>query len=219
MTGKIIVLIAILAVAAVLCLGLYTLWVGGETARTWSNKLMRRQDQVVTSVEEGKARYNLDQAKLTIGSGGLTGKGLFNGPQTRNGFVPEQRTDFIFTAVGTELGFIGAMGVLALIMLFVARGFTIGARANDGFSKLLATGLTAMLGLQAFIIVGGVVRLVPLTGVTLPFLSYGGSSVVTNFGIVAILLVISHRTDRPYRPRVKRRDRGADEAPAWDDEP
>ncbi|MCB0881876.1 MAG: FtsW/RodA/SpoVE family cell cycle protein [Thermoleophilia bacterium] len=166
--------------------------------------------------------YQMVQSLYALADGGVVGTGLGKGflvTESGRPVIPFLETDFIFTAVGTELGFIGAMGVLALIMLFVARGFTIAARANDGFSKLLATGLTAMLGLQAFIIVGGVVRLVPLTGVTLPFLSYGGSSVVTNFGIVAILLVISHRTDRPYRPRVKRRDRGADEAPAWDDEP
>lgn len=167
--------------------------------------------------------YQMVQSLYALADGGVVGTGLGKGflvNESGRPVIPFLETDFIFTAVGTELGFIGAMGVLALIMLLVARGFTIAARANDGFSKLLAAGLTTILALQAFIIVGGVVRLVPLTGVTLPFLSYGGSSVVTNFGIIAILLVISHRTDRPYRPRVKRRDRAAADAPpAWDDEP
>ncbi|MCB0873499.1 MAG: FtsW/RodA/SpoVE family cell cycle protein, partial [Thermoleophilia bacterium] len=118
--------------------------------------------------------------------------------------VPVLETDFIFTAVGAELGLVGALAVLAVFVLLIARGFTIAAQAQNGFSKLLAVGLTATLGLQALLIIGGVVRLVPLTGVTLPFMSYGGSSVITNFGVIALLLIISHRSRRPYRPRVSR---------------
>ncbi len=83
----------------------------------------------------------------------------------------------------------------------MARGFAIAGAATDGFSKLLAGGLTAVLGLQAFLIIGGAVRLVPLTGVTLPFMSYGGSSVVTNFGIAALLAIVSHRSRAGYAPR------------------
>ncbi|MBL8129910.1 MAG: FtsW/RodA/SpoVE family cell cycle protein, partial [Chloroflexia bacterium] len=118
--------------------------------------------------------------------------------------VPVLDTDFIYTALAAELGFLGALALLCLFVLLVARGFTIAAAAPDGFSKLLAVGLTTVVGLQAFIIIGGVVRLIPLTGVTLPFMSYGGSSVVTNFAIVALLALVSHRTRRPYRPRARR---------------
>ncbi len=151
--------------------------------------------------------YQLVQSLYALADGGVIGSGLGKGFLVTDGgqtVIPFLETDFIFSAVGAELGFIGAAGILCLIVVLLARGLTIAARANDGFSKLLATGLTAVIGLQAFLIVGGVVRLVPLTGVTLPFLSYGGSSVVTNFAIIAILLVVSHRTDRPYRPRGRR---------------
>lgn len=156
--------------------------------------------------------YQLVQSLYALADGGVIGAGLGKGFLVTDGggtVIPFLETDFIFSAVGAELGYIGALGVLCCIVVLLARGLTIAVRANDGFSKLLATGLTAVVGLQAFLIVGGVVRLVPLTGVTLPFLSYGGSSVVTNFAIVAILLVISHRTDQPYRPRRRRRDDGA----------
>ena len=96
-------------------------------------------------------------------------------------------TDFIFTAYAAELGLLGAVALLCLFIVLVARGFTIAAQAPDGFSKLLAVGLATTLGIQAFVIVGGIVRVIPLTGVTLPFMSYGGSSVVTNFAIVGAL--------------------------------
>lgn len=188
------------------------LFVAGAVA-VWAlvPRIQGRVDSWLHPFQDPQDRgYQMVQSLYALADGGVIGTGLGKGfLVTSEGrpVIPFLETDFIFTAVGTELGFIGAMGVLALILVLVARGFTIAARANDGFSKLLATGLTTVIGLQAFIIVGGVVRLVPLTGVTLPFLSYGGSSVVTNFAVIAILLVISHRTDRPYRPRMRRRDR------------
>lgn len=166
--------------------------------------------------------YQMVQSLYALADGGVIGTGLGKGfliTDAGQPIIPFLETDFIFSAVATELGMIGALGLLALTLVLVARGLTIAARANDGFSKLLATGLTTVIGLQAFIIVGGVVRVVPLTGVTLPFLSYGGSSVVTNFAIIAILLVVSHRTDRPYRPRRTRRQRDEESfAPVWEDD-
>jgi cell division protein FtsW len=111
--------------------------------------------------------------------------------------------------VATELGYVGGVGLLLGFLVLIQRGLVIAAAATDGFSKLLAGGLTATLGLQAILIVGGVVRLIPLTGVTLPFMSYGGSSVVTNFGIVALLLVISHRSRAGAPPPRRRRAREA----------
>lgn len=154
--------------------------------------------------------YQLVQSLYALAEGGTFGPGLGRGFLVlENGgrVVPALETDFLFTAIGAELGFIGAVGVLLLFVVLAGRGFTIAAQATDGFSKLLAAGLTTVVALQALLIVGGVVRLVPLTGVTLPFMSYGGSSVVTNFALIAVLLIVSHRTVRPYRPRVRRRDR------------
>ena len=151
--------------------------------------------------------YQLVQSLYAFADGGLLGPGWGEGFLIRSycsSVIPVLDTDFIYTAVAAELGFIGALALLCLFVLLIARGFTIAAAAPDGFSKLLAVGLTAVVGLQAFIIIGGVVRLIPLTGVTLPFMSYGGSSVVTNFAIVALLAVVSHRTRRPYRPRARR---------------
>lgn len=144
--------------------------------------------------------YQMVQSLYSLADGGVLGPGLGRGFLVNaNGqtIVPELRTDFIFSAFANELGYVGALAILTVFVLVAFRGFMIAAQANDGFSKLLAGGLTTVIALQTFLIVGGNVRLLPLTGVTLPFLSYGGSSVVTNFGLVALLLVISHRSRIP----------------------
>ena len=104
-------------------------------------------------------------------------------------------TDFIYSALAQELGLIGVSALLLVFMLFVARGMKIALQVDDGFSKLLAAGLTFGFALQTFIIVGGVLRIIPLTGITLPFVSYGGSSVVANFLLLAGLLLVSHRAN------------------------
>ena len=109
--------------------------------------------------------------------------------------MPELQTDFIFAAVANEMGLLGAVGIILLYVLFVWRGFRIAVYAPDGFSKLLAAGLATAFAIQTFIIIGGVTRLIPLTGVTLPFLSYGGSSVTANLVLVALLLMVSNRTN------------------------
>lgn len=147
--------------------------------------------------------FQMVQSLYALGDGGIIGPGLGRGfLVTADGdtLIPELRTDFIFSAIASELGYVGAIAVLLVFVLVAARGFIIAAQANDGFSKLLAGGLTAVLAFQAFLIIAGIVRLVPLTGVTLPFMSYGGSSVVTNFGLIALLLVMSHRSRLPARP-------------------
>ncbi len=172
----------------------------------------RIQDRVDTWLQpfddpQGRG-FQLVQSLYALADGGMFGPGWGKGFLVREDgstVVPVLDTDFIFTAVAAELGFIGALGLICAFIVLVARGLVIASQANDGFSKLLATGLTVVVGLQAFLIVGGVIRLIPLTGVTLPFMSYGGSSVATNFGIIALLLVVSHRTHRPHRPRVRRR--------------
>jgi cell division protein FtsW (lipid II flippase) len=109
------------------------------------------------------------------------------------------QTDFIYALIVNELGLFGGCGVIVIYALIAARGFKIAVIAPDGFSKLLAAGLTAVFALQAFVIIGGVIRVIPLTGVTLPFISYGGSSVLANMVLLALLLLVSERARRPQR--------------------
>lgn len=144
---------------------------------------------------EGKG-YQLVQSLYAMADGGVIGPGLgraFLVTDSGTPVIPTVETDFIFAAIATEVGFVGATGVLLVFLLLVNRGLIIATRAPDGFLKLLAGGLTVVIGLQALVIVGGIVRLIPLTGVTLPFMSYGGSSVVVNFGLIAMLALVSHR--------------------------
>lgn len=140
--------------------------------------------------------YQPLQALFAIGDGGLLGRGLGQAyVVTEQGrtLIPDAQTDFVFAVIADELGFVGAVGVLLLYVVFAWRGFAIAASCRDGFSKLLAFGLSAVFAMQAIIILGGVVRLLPLTGQTLPFMSYGGSSLLANWLIVGLLLMISHR--------------------------
>ena len=145
--------------------------------------------------------YQLVQSLFAIAFGGFGGTGLGKGTFTfTNGtdpIIPYLNTDFIYAALAHELGLVGVAAVLLVYMLFVARGFRAAMLAQDGFSKLLATGLTFAFALQTFIIVGGVLRLIPLTGITLPFVSYGGSSLLANFVLLALLLLVSNRALAP----------------------
>ena len=144
--------------------------------------------------------YQLVQSLFSIAAGGFGGTGLGRGTFSTAGggeLIPYLKTDFIFSALAQELGLVGIAAVLLVYMLFVARGFRVAMLAQDGFSKLLAVGLTFAFALQTFIIVGGVVRLIPLTGITLPFVSYGGSSLLANFVLLALLLLVSNRANAP----------------------
>jgi peptidoglycan glycosyltransferase len=133
--------------------------------------------------------YQVVQGAYALAWGGITGTGIGLGDPTR---VPAIQTDFIIVAIGEELGLLGTTAVLVAYLFMVGSGLRIAIRAQHPFEKLLAVGLTTILGVQAFVIIGGVTRLVPLTGVTLPFVSYGGSSLVANYVLLALLLRISH---------------------------
>jgi cell division protein FtsW (lipid II flippase) len=142
--------------------------------------------------------YQLLQSLFTIADGGVLGAGFGRGfllYSNRQPVVPDLQTDFIFAAIANEVGLIGAAGVILVCLLFAWRGFRIAVYAPDGFSKLLAAGLSTAFALQVFIILGGVTRLIPLTGITLPFVSYGGSSITANLILVALLLMVSHRSN------------------------
>ncbi|MEX1158444.1 MAG: FtsW/RodA/SpoVE family cell cycle protein [Thermomicrobiales bacterium] len=135
--------------------------------------------------------YQPVQSEYAMATGKLFGTGLAQGHPT---FVSEVHSDYIFAAIGEELGLMGTLVVLLLFLLLVFRGFYIALNARDSFGRLLAAGLTTILALQALIIVGGTIRLIPLTGITLPFISAGGSSLLTNFIIIGLLMRISDPT-------------------------
>ena len=132
--------------------------------------------------------YQTVQATFALAWGGVVGTGIGLGNPDR---IPIAPTDFIFAAIGEELGLLGAAAVLIAFLLMVGSGLRIAQRAETPFDTLLAVGLTTIIGIQSFIIIGGVIRLVPLTGITLPFVSYGGSSLVANYVLLALLLRIS----------------------------
>ncbi|MEO6628452.1 MAG: rod shape-determining protein RodA [Aquihabitans sp.] len=152
-----------------------------------------RQDQAAVSKDDQASRYNLDQAKIAIGSGGLTGKGLFKGPQTYNAFVPEQRTDFIFTAVGEQLGFIGSGGLLVALGVIVWRIWRTAQLARDDFGMLICTGILVMIVIQSFENIGMTMGIMPITGIPLPFMSYGGSALLTMFLSIGLVLSVHMR--------------------------
>jgi peptidoglycan glycosyltransferase len=137
--------------------------------------------------------YQIIQSLYGLADGGLTGTGLGRG---NPGQVPEAQNDFIFSSIGEEMGLIGASSVLMAYLLLVGAGLRTALRTERTFEKLLAVGLTTILGLQAFIIIGGVIKVVPLTGITLPFVSYGGSSLVANYVLIALLIRLSDSSAR-----------------------
>jgi cell division protein FtsW (lipid II flippase) len=149
--------------------------------------------------------YQVANSMFAQAAGGFFGQGFGQATLTIPGFttphylLPAPQTDMIYAVIADELGLFGAAAVLLTYLLFVARGFKTALMARDSFSTLLAVGLASVFALQVFVIVGGVTRVIPLTGVTLPFISYGGSSIIANFVLLALLLLISDRSRRPVR--------------------
>ena len=165
-----------------------------QTGAVSSYQVARLQSFVDPSADPQATGYQLRQSRITIGSGGLLGKGLFEGPQTNGRFVPEQQTDFIFTVAGEELGFIGCSIILFLYTLFFIRAFAICRRSSDLFGRLVCIGVIAWFAFQTFENIGMTMGLMPMTGVPLPFLSYGGSSMFANLIGVGLLQNVHARS-------------------------
>jgi rod shape determining protein RodA len=138
--------------------------------------------------------YNVNQARIAIGNGGIFGQGLFHGSQTQNGFVPEQHTDFVFTVAGEELGLVGAGAIICLFVLILWRGLRIAVNARDAFGRLIATGVVCWFAFQAFENIGMTLGIMPVTGLPLPFVSYGGSSMFAGLLAVGLLQNIHLRS-------------------------
>lgn len=150
-------------------------------------QVKRLQSFVDPNADSQGAGYQLRQARITVGSGGFLGTGLFDGPQTNGRFVPEQQTDFIFTVAGEELGFLGSGFILLLYLTILMRAFSIARRSTDAFGRLVCVGVLTWFAFQTFENIGMTLGLMPMTGVPLPFLSYGGSSMFANligFGLL-----------------------------------
>ena len=147
------------------------------------------------------AGYNVEQARIAVGNGGLVGQGLFDGSQTRSGFVPEQHTDFIFTVAGEELGLLGAGLIVVLLGVVLWRALRIAARSEDVFGRVAAAGIACWFGFQAFQNIGMCLGIMPVTGVPLPFVSYGGSSMFAGLLAVGLLQNIHLRSTTPAPTR------------------
>lgn len=146
------------------------------------------------NADRGDTGYNVNQAKIAIGSGRVTGKGLFQGTQTNGEFIPEQQTDFVFTVAGEELGFVGAGGILLLLGVVLWRGSRIAVNAGDMFGMLVAAGVVSWFAFQSFVNVGMTLGIMPVTGLPLPFVSYGGSSMFANMMAVGLLCNVKMRS-------------------------
>lgn len=181
-------------VVGLLLLAIVGVFTAVQTGAVSEYQVARLQSFVDPSADPQSTGYQLRQSRITIGSGGLLGKGLFEGPQTNGRFVPEQQTDFIFTVAGEELGFVGGSIILALYFLFFLRAFTICKRSSDLFGRLVCIGVIAWFAFQTFENIGMTMGLMPMTGVPLPFLSYGGSSMFANLIGVGLLQNVHARS-------------------------
>ena len=167
-------------VAGLLLLGVLGSVVAVKAGVIHQYQVKRLQSFVEPNADPQQSGYQLRQSRITIGSGGLIGKGIFGGPQTNGRFVPEQQTDFIFTVAGEETGFVGCALILMFFSIFFFRSFLIARRTNDMFGKLVCIGVIAWFAFQMYENIGMTMGLMPMTGVPLPFMSYGGSSMFAN---------------------------------------
>jgi cell division protein FtsW (lipid II flippase) len=171
-------------------LGLALMLVAGALAASAVQHVRVRIDNWIDPWSQAAGSgYQLVQALYALASGGVIGAGLDAGSPR---YIPAVHTDFVIAAIGEELGLIGSLAVINLFVVLTLLGLRVALRARSGFNALLATGITAVLSLQALIILAGTLKLIPMTGITLPFVSYGGSSVVANFLLLGLLLTISH---------------------------
>jgi cell division protein FtsW (lipid II flippase) len=178
--------------AAYLVLGLVLFAIGAWLGWVLFDHVQLRVDVWLHALDPEKVFKQgygqLAQSQFAMATGGLVGSGLGKGSP---GLIPFAATDFIFAAIGEELGLLGSTAVLLLYVVLVGKGLRIALEVRDGFGQLLSVGLATMIAIQTFVIVGGVIRVIPLTGVTLPFMSYGGSSLVSNFILLALLVRVS----------------------------
>jgi rod shape determining protein RodA len=183
--------------AVTLTIALVNLTVGVATPMIWEHLHNYQKQRIITFLNPGSdpygAGYQIIQSKVAIGSGGFTGKGFMHGTQTKLAFLPERHTDFIFSVIGEELGFLGALFILVLFFLIIRRSLEIASSVKIPFSSLMAVGLTAILAFHVFVNIGMTVGIMPVTGLPLPFISYGGSSLVMNSILIGLLLNIGRR--------------------------
>jgi rod shape determining protein RodA len=188
-------LLAVAAAAITVAIGV---WNAGMLQDYQVDRLTVLVDE---NADPGGEAYNQNQSKISIGAGQAIGAGLFQGSQTQGQFVPEQHTDFIFTAVGEELGFLGGFTVLALFALFIWRMWRIAQDTSDFFAMLVTMGVLSMFTFQIFENIGMTMGIMPVTGIPLPFMSYGGSSTITSFVCLGLVANLSLRNYGITRPR------------------
>ncbi len=200
-----VLLLGVIALSGIRLRWLAGLGVAGVLAAlaVWSMHLLKPyQVQRLTafvnpSADPRGTGYSAAQAKIAIGSGRMFGQGLFHGQLVAGNFVPEQHTDFIFSVAGEELGFVGAVTIVALLAIVLVRALRIAARADDMFGLLVASGIAIWFGVQSFINIGMTIGITPVTGLPLPFVSYGGSAMFADMIAVGVLLAI-HRRHRVF---------------------
>jgi rod shape determining protein RodA len=180
--------LAILALTAVLLIG-----AGFQAGLVEDYQIARLTGFLDHGGDPQNRDYNRLQAEIAIGSGGITGRGYLNGTQTNLDFVPEQHTDFIFTVVGEEFGFVGSLALLGIYAVVLWRAFRSAMIAKDAFGTYLAAGIGSMFALQIFINIGMNIGIMPITGIPLPFVSYGGSSLLINAACIGLLLNVHMR--------------------------
>jgi rod shape determining protein RodA len=183
----VLVLLAVTAVGAVVYTGMLDDYKIDRIASFFD------QSTGESAQDQTQAEYNLEQAKSAIVTGGLNGSGLFNGTLTKNAYVPEQHTDFIFTVVGEEFGFLGGAFVIALYGVLIWRLWRIAVLSSDFFGTLVTVGVVAMFAFQVFENIGMTLGIMPITGLPLPFMSYGGSAAIASFAAVGLALNVHMR--------------------------